>query len=111
MQWFRHHHGGEDPDVEPGTKRQVPLKGSLHHQDGPLQAHLYLRWVGQNMPGYDYPRKAPVLVSTSGGYPKPTVLHVHCVQGESSTALELRLLLGWSHADHSVLLAGFIYIV
>lgn len=27
-------------------------------------AWKYIEWVGQNMPGYDYPRKAPALVST-----------------------------------------------
>ena len=73
--------------------RQVPLKDSLHHPDGPLQAHLYLCWVGQNMPGYIYRRKAATLVSSS--ICSPRSLCYMCIASEARLE-SMNIMQGWA---------------
>lgn len=62
MQWFLHHHGGEDPNNLPGTPRDKPFCDNLLEPEAPL-ATMFLQWAGQNFPGW--PTKTEKLVSNS----------------------------------------------
>jgi hypothetical protein len=50
---------------EDGNERAHPYSGQLTDDDGPKQAVLFIQWLGKNMPGWDYPLKAPQLVRRS----------------------------------------------
>jgi hypothetical protein len=44
------------------------MSGDLCGQDGLAQATRFIAWVGKNMPGFDYAKKAAVLVSKGKHY-------------------------------------------
>jgi len=64
LQWYCEHHGGEDPLLDAGLPREHPLDGVLLGVNGHALAVRYMRWVGQNCPGYIGTRHAPTLVSS-----------------------------------------------
>ncbi len=64
LQWYCEHHGEEDPLLDAGLPREHPLDGVLLGVNGHALAVRYMRWVGQNCPGYIGTRHAPTLVSS-----------------------------------------------
>ena len=50
---------------EEGNARAPPFRADLTHEDGFDLAVQVLDWVGKNMPGWQYPRKAPELVCST----------------------------------------------
>ena len=61
LQHFVAHETGEHGTVA-GIARELPLNPDLSVEDGPLVAADCLYWVAQNMPGFDYQRKAKIMV-------------------------------------------------
>ena len=72
LQHFLTHSEGEDGQG-PGTPRAQPYDDDLLEMGSPL-AVIYLEWIGKNMPGFDFPRKAKTLVSCSHHY----IWVLHC---------------------------------
>ena len=62
LQWYCQHHGGEG-DIAAGIVRNHALDGSLIDSAGLALAVRYIRWVGNNCPGYTGVRHAATLVS------------------------------------------------